>query len=402
MNTSRVSRLALSLVPVLAGAIVLTACDDGVPSEAEPPAARYAASTAPAPTPLVSATASGEARMIWPFTGTDVGAHDHASDPINLIFVGDSDPLAIRATLLSLTGSRPLYPPFPFFQCAWRDAMGNNQTAWASSDGWSGSAIQLECGDYDGLRFHLRLFRAGDWTLGNAHFETVIPGTHEHEVLNWELAEQFVTADLARAGVLVAPPDTTEPINPRPFFRTINPHVYWHPMMTPLHTVINAMVLDPQTIGIRSDGRATVLALGNTPGSTPGLTRQELVIAFDQVIPKPFCGGPTEFMYVTGPLTLRQDVTVAASGLLAREFHASGELTATPVHPITRQPLGPPARALVNGLYKGMASGELHSMSSLLTQTLLRDGRTPQRLVTDLQVGPHGLTRSRRQEQCGN
>jgi hypothetical protein len=401
MNTRRNSQHGLSVRPLLAAAVLLMACDDGAPVDAEPQASRHSA-TAAAPTPLVGATVAGETRSLWPFTGTDLGATAHASDPINLIFVGDADPLAIRAALLSLDGSRPLYPPFPFFQCRWDDAMGGNQTAWAAAEGWSGSAIQLECGSYAGLRFHLRLFRAGDWTLGNAHFETIIPGTHDHEVLNWELAEQFVAADLARAGVLVAPPAVAGPINPRPFFRTINPLLYWHPSMVPLHPVINAVEVNPQTIGIRTDGHATVLTLGNTPGSAPGHTRQELVIAFDQVIPKPFCGGPADYLHVRGPLSLRQDVTVAASGLLTREFHASGELTATPVNPITRQPLGPSAPAQITGLYKGMASGGLHATSSLLTQALHLQDHPPQRLTTDLQVGPHGLTRFRKQEQCGN
>ena len=38
------------------------------------------------------------------------------------------------------------------------------------------------------FRFHVRLFRQGEDTLGNAHFEFLIPGTAEHEVLSWDLA----------------------------------------------------------------------------------------------------------------------------------------------------------------------------------------------------------------------
>jgi hypothetical protein len=398
--THNLARPGVYVVTLLASAVLLTACDDAAPTDAEP-APRYMASAAAAPTPLMSVTVAGATRSLWPFTGTDLGADAHATDPINLIFAGQADPVAIRAALLSLDANRAMFPPLPFFRCTWADAMGGNQTAWSDAEGWSGSAIQLECGSYNGLRFHLRLFQAGDWTLGNAHFETVIPGTHEHEVLNWELAEQFVTADLARAGVLVAPPSATQPINPRPFFRTINPLLYWHAQLVPLHPVINAVVLDPQTIGIRTDGHATVLTLGDAVRGSTGHTRQELVIAFDQIIPRPFCG-PGEYLYVQGPLELRQDVTVTASGVLTREFHARGELMATPINPVTRQPLGPPAVATISGLYKGMASARLHSTSSLLIQSLLPDGEEPQRLLTELQVGPHGMTRFRRQEQCGS
>jgi hypothetical protein len=76
--------------------------------------------------------------------------------------------------------------------------MGANQTSYTEADGWSGSAIQLECGAYEALRFHLRLFRAGAWTLANAHFETIIPGNQEHQVPSWEQAQQFVTGDIIR------------------------------------------------------------------------------------------------------------------------------------------------------------------------------------------------------------
>ncbi|HSJ23774.1 MAG TPA: hypothetical protein VK929_03750 [Longimicrobiales bacterium] len=401
MSDFRIPRPAPALAALFAAAAASTGCDEIAPTDANIPAQAHAAMALAPPAPLVTATAGGMTRTLWPFTGTDLGADAHASDPINLIFIGDADPRSIRATLLSLDGQRPGFPPLPFFQCVWEDAMGGNQTAWTDPDGWSGSAIQLECGSYVGLRMHLRLFQAGSWTLGNAHFETIIPGTQEHQVLNWELAEQFVTADLARAGVLAAPPSQTEPINPHPFFRTILPQLYWNPQLLPLHPVINAVVIDPQTIGMRTDGRATILTLSGAPGAEPGLTRQELVIAFDQVIPKPFCAGPTDYVHVRGPLTLRQDVKVSASGVLTRNFHASGELTATPVNPMTGQPVGPPSQARINGLYTGMVSSGLHATSSLLSQILMRDGESPQRQMVDWQVGPHGATRYRQQEECG-
>jgi hypothetical protein len=389
------------LVAVAAAAALLAGCQDPVTRAADVEQPQYAAVSAPAPSPIVNVSVGDEERALWPFTGTDLGADARASDPINMIFRGHADPLSIRAALMTLGGDRtPALPPLPFFQCTWDDAMGGNQTAWAASEGWSGSAIQLECGSYEGLRFHLRLFRVGDWTLGNAHFETIIPGTHDHQVLNWELAANFVAADLARAGVVAAAPQLSNPINPWPFFRTINPLLYWHPQMVPLHPIINAVVLDTQTIGIRSNGQALVLTLGPSGTGSPGHTRQELVIAFNQVIPKPFCGGPADYLYVEGPLKLRQDVTVAGSGLLTREFHASGELTATPINPITGQPLGPSSPARINGVYRGMASAEVHSASSLLTQTLQLHDQPPQRLTVDLQVGPHGVTRSRTREQC--
>ena len=58
-----------------------------------------------------------------------------------------------------------------------------------------------ECGTYGPIRFHLRLVKLGALTIGNAHFEVLIPGTTDHQVLSWELAEQLVTYDLARTGL---------------------------------------------------------------------------------------------------------------------------------------------------------------------------------------------------------
>jgi hypothetical protein len=44
--------------------------------------------------------------------------------------------------------------------------MGAVQTSYAASSGWTGSAVQLQCGSYASLRFHLRLFEMGGQTLG--------------------------------------------------------------------------------------------------------------------------------------------------------------------------------------------------------------------------------------------
>ena len=86
--------------------------------------------------------------------------------------------------------------------------------------------MQLQCGGYGPIRFHLRLFDIGGTTLGNAHFEVLIPGTTDHQVLSWELAEQLVTFDFARSGLLGAPPGSIAPVNPAPSFRGIPAPLY--------------------------------------------------------------------------------------------------------------------------------------------------------------------------------
>jgi hypothetical protein len=384
----------------LLGAVLVSGCvDEPTSADVPEPARAVAAATAPAPVPLMTVPVAGTTHAIWPFTGTGLESTGPGSDPINLIFAGHADPRSIRAALLALDGQRPDFPALPFFQCTWDDAMGGNQTGYAAAAGWSGSAIQLECGTYQGLRFHLRLFRAGELTLANAHFETIIPGTHDHQVLNWELAQQLVVADMERTGLLAAAPTETDPINPSPF-RTIHPMIYAHPQMVPLHGIINADVVG-SSIGIRSSGRAVILELAHNVEAQPGHRRQELVIEFDQMIPKPFCGGPMDYVKVTGPLRLRQDVTVARSGVITRQFHVAGDLTVTPVNPFTQEPVGPPGQGLISGLYKGSVSAHSHATSSLLSQTLLRPGQSSQESQLQLQVGPHGLTRHRLEESCG-
>jgi hypothetical protein len=171
----------------------------------------------------------GQQIRFWPYTGTSL--EESPMDPVNLLFVGDADPLRVRATLLSLDGNRPGVPPVPPFDQPWRDCVrGSVQTAHTDPGlGWLGSVIQLSLGDYGPLRVHLRLFRTGAgfgeggcWTLGAAHFEMLIPDTADHQVLDWEIAEQIVVGDLLRSGLLdiEAPMTSTGSINASPF-RTI-------------------------------------------------------------------------------------------------------------------------------------------------------------------------------------
>jgi len=261
---------------LLLSATLLAACHD----TPEPTAVLYPAhavepTSAPAPSPLVPITAGGTTQQIWPFTGqTLAGA---PQDPINLIFAGEADPRSIRAALLSLSGDRTgvgFPATFPF-DCTWKDAIGGLQTTYSETDRWEGSVIQLECGEYDPVRFHIRLFRAGPWTLANAHLDVLIPGTADHQVLTWELAEQLVMADFIRSGLLAAPPAQSGPINPAPF-REIPPVIY-----NGLPPGLRALTGGPQAnvttpVPLQTNGSATILVLGDHVPLTPGTTTQSL------------------------------------------------------------------------------------------------------------------------------
>jgi len=324
---------------------LLAACNGDMPGS-DPTAPIFSAAVAP-PAGLVSLPVGGGSLSIWPYTGADFSGTPQ--DPINLVFSGRADPRAIRAALFTLSGDRGAFgfPPVAPFNCTWTDAIGDLQTGYGAERGWVGSAVQLACGAFGPVRFHLRLFQAGALTLGNAHFELLIPGTTDHQVLSWELAEQLVTADLARSGLLAGAPAPTASLNTAPTFREIPPVIY-NLLPAELRGAIGGPAGQVNApVGIATDGRATRLDLA---GSAPdaGGTAQRFVIDFNQVIPRPFCAEAGEFLHLQGPVELRKDVRVNPGGALVSEFQASGRLTLTPVDPQTGAPIGQPYQAEVS------------------------------------------------------
>ncbi|HWA40324.1 MAG TPA: hypothetical protein VG712_01870, partial [Gemmatimonadales bacterium] len=298
----------------------------------------------PPPAGLVSLAVDGRTLSLWPYTGTDFSGSPQ--DPVNLVFTGRADPRAARSALLALDGNRAAFgfPGVPPFDCTWSDAIGDLQTGWSDQNGWVGSAVQLACGGFGPVRFHLRVFQAGRATLGNAHFEVLIPGTTDHQVLSWELAEQLVAADLVRTGLLTAPPAPTVGINAAPEFRAV-PAVIYNLLPGELRQLVGGPA-GPVTadVGIATDGRATQVVLAGGAPKARG-TSQQFTIQFDQVIPRPFCAsGPADYILVRGPVDFRKDVRVTGSGALMSVYHARGSLEVTPVNPLTGQAAGPTYR----------------------------------------------------------
>ena len=171
-----------------------------------------------APEGLKDIVAGGESLTVWPYTSSDF---ENPSDPINLIFP-NADPRAIRQELMKLDGTRPpvraaTRRKLPVDRCDGLRAGG-----LCRPEGWVGGAVQLACvlpGAPLGspFRVHIRLFRSGHHTIGNAHFEFLIPGTAEHEVLSWDLAREFVTFDMGRTGALTAAPSAVGLVPPGTF-----------------------------------------------------------------------------------------------------------------------------------------------------------------------------------------
>jgi hypothetical protein len=396
-------------VTILAGVVSLFAwgCQKNSSSVSGPAkAALFRPGGAPeAPAPLVTVNFGESSQKFWPFTGTNFSGVPQ--DPVNLIFVGQADPRAIRAALLSLDGNRTAlgFPDVFPFNCTWSDAIGDVQTAYGESEGWVGSAIQLACGPYGPIRFHLRLFDIGGWTLGNAHFEVLIPGTTEHQVLNWELAEQLVVADFIRSGLLDAtvPFIQTDGINPSPF-REI-PAVIYNGLPEDLKALIGGPPGSVSTpVLIATDGKATVLNLAQSVGGQPVVARQDFVIQFDQVIPKPFCtSGPFDYIYVKGPVSLSQTVVMSPSGNFTSQFQAQGNLELTPVDPSTNPPtpIGETYRAVVNEHHKGIVTDNQTLVSSFQMRTEIpATGPFRGQLLAELNVGPGGSSKYSLEVKC--
>jgi hypothetical protein len=381
-----------------------------------------------APSPLVSVNVGSSTLQIWPYTGTSFAGEPQ--DPINLIFFGQADPRDIRAALLSLSGDRTAlgFPAAAPFNSTWDDAIGDVQTAYGEtsgrgdaasafpngdaertiacpSRGWSGSSIQLACGPYEGMRFHLRLFKVGNWTIGNAHLDVLIPGTTDHQVISWEVAEQFVIADFVRSGLLdpSVPMIPTDQINDAPF-RTI-PAIIYNGLPVELRALVNGPLGNvTEDVPIGTDGHAMILNLAGKVQRVVEVRRQDFTINFNQAIPKPFCSsGPADYLYVTGPVRLVQTSRLSRAGVFEVTFTAVGELQVTPIDPTTGQPTGEALAASVRERHDGMLSNNIFSASSTKYQRLGRPGQDGSgRNFTYLMVNSAGLNAYSNQVWCGS
>lgn len=323
------------------------------------------------PTELVDLDYFGQAMNFWPYTGVDFSATPQ--DPINLVFVGHADPRDIRAALLSLDGDRSAFglPNEAPFNAQWDDAIGDMQSGYGEESGWTGSAIQLACGEYGPLRFHMRLFRIGDYTVANAHLDLQIPGTADHQVISWEAAEQFVMVDLIRTGLLGAEPQPSGMINP-PNFKTI-PSVIYNMLPVELKGLIGGPLGDvTEDVPIGSDGQATVFYLAGSVPYVTEIREQNFIITYDQTIPKPFCeSSEYDYLYVNGDVTLYQTTEMNEDGTFRMKFQADGVISATPVNPLTGEIIGETMEVVVKENHRSYINDTDFSASSLLFQKLL-------------------------------
>ncbi|UCD64664.1 MAG: hypothetical protein JSW34_04300 [Candidatus Zixiibacteriota bacterium] len=355
------------------------------------------------PSPLVTAEFGSSSLEFWPYSGGDFTGAPH--DPINVIFIGNADPRDIRAALLSLDGDRsPYLPDQPPFNCTWDDAIGTVQTGYGSGEEWVGGVIQLECCNFGPLRYHLRLFRLGQWTIGSAHFELQIPGTTEHQVLSWQCAEQLVMIDFMRSGLLDenVPMVPTAQIN-ETTFRTI-PAMIYNDLPVELRGYIEGPLGDvTDDVPIKNgDGAALIF---NVAGSVPRVAEtriQDFVVSFDQVIPKPFCWeDPFDYVYVKGPVHLYQVAELTAEGDYTFSFRADGDLEVTPIDPLTGDFVGEPLTAQAREHHAGSLTDQSFLATSWLYQKILPSSDPESgKLFIRLRVSSDGVNSYEADEKC--
>lgn len=354
------------------------------------------------PAGLVTFAAGGRVVECWPYTGTALDGEP--SDPVSLVLVGEADPVSIREALLALDGDRTAFgfpPVYPFDQ-PWNDCIGGSaQATWAADTGWTGGIIQLAVGGFEPLRFHLRLFPVDDGlTLAAAHFEVLVTGTTDHQVLSWELAEQLVVADLMRAGILAAPPAATDIITAAPSFRVIPAMIY--NMLPPELITLTGGPLAPVTedVPLGNDGRATVVTLAGLPAPRPCSVALTHTAVFDQFVPRPYCStGPADWLQVTGDVVFEAAVTVDSDGRYDVQTGYRGRLTVVPVNPATGEILAASFPARVCGSQRGR-TGTWHDFLRADDRMFTHEAGGPQINTTRLVVRDPGRDRYRGFVRC--
>jgi len=362
----------------------------------------------PAPAELVTVSFAGGAVTFWPYTGMDFSGT--GSDPIDLVFVGEANPVRIRAALMALDGDRTAFgfPNVYPFNATWSDAHGDVQVTYAGANGWTGSVVQLQLGTYEPIRWHLRLFQTGDalgsgvWTIGAAHFEVLIPGTADHQVLSWERAEEMVLVDLLRSGLLdpALPFVQSELINAAPSFREI-PAMIYNGLPEELKTYIGGPlgpVSDP--VPIATDGRATILNVAEAAPVVAGVFTQDFVMAYEQVVPKPICNpSGAEWVLVTGPVEFHKTVEVTPRGHLTCEAYYRGTLTVIPWDMGTMQPAGDPYPADVLGEHSGHIQPR-QTLARSHDERITHEAEGTELLMTWLSAGNPGIANYRMKTRC--
>lgn len=336
--------------------------------------------------------------QLWPWTGRDLAGT--IADPMSVILVGDIDVVSLRAALLALDGDRTAqgFPPgFPF-NCTWQDAHGGMQTTYTAEYGWVANAVQLECGAYNPLRFHMRLFDAGPAVVAAVHFDLLIPGTPEHQVLAWDVPRTLALVDIARGLTLAAPPQFVQ-VNTVGSVQEI-PEVVYAGIPNALKVPFG-LPPGPSTgpVPIPTDGQAYFVVVGQRPDVFASTDEYQLTVQFDRVIPRPFCAtGPTDIVYVNGPVHISVLTEVDDYGILTTHNKLRGDLQVTPIDISTGLPSGPSFVARISQVDNTGAGPNGTHVNAVLQRKALPPGVGF--LKSHLVTGPSGTAHFTYSENC--
>jgi hypothetical protein len=207
-----------------------------------------------------------------------------------------------------------------------------------------------------------------------------------------------VTFDLARSGVLAAPPASAPGLTEVPTYRSI-PYQVLNGVPDEVRSALGLPTGElTSDVPIPNDGAATILTLAGQLEKTESDVVVEFDHPFGQFIPKPFCStGPLDWLRISGSVHMVHRVRTDEYGRYVSAFRAAGTLQVVPINPQTQQATGEPYEASVTEAYLSMLTN--HTQAAAMTATQVLESDPTQSLVEKLWAGywKHSVS----QESCG-
>jgi hypothetical protein len=90
-------------------------------------------------------------------------------------------------------------------------------------------------------------------------------------------------------------------------------------------------------------------------------------VTYDIAVPKPFCGGASDFVKLQGPVTFTMSVSTGPTGRYERTYSLGGTLRVTPLAPVP----GPPVPASVFEIHQATLDEPRGQVTEKTQQSLL-------------------------------
>jgi hypothetical protein len=122
-------------------------------------------------------------------------------------------------------------------------------------------------------------------------------------------------------------------------------------------------------VPIPTSGKAVALATAIDFEPVRAHTVSTTRVSYDVSVPKPFCGGPSDFVKLQGPLQFTLSVSTGPSGRYERTYSLGGTLQVTPLAPTP----GPPMPASIFEIHNGALDDRHGQVAEKVQQSLLGD-----------------------------